>query len=516
MKYQFILFLALLAMISLSICSYGQELRPVKGLNGKWGFVDETGKEMIPFKYENAGRFSEGLARVEYNSRWGFINKAGNAVISLKYYAAGDFSEGLARVNSYNRYGFIDMTGKKVIPFKYYNAGDFSEGLARVKFKGRWGFINKTGNTVISFNYEEVGSFSEGLARVKLNGKWGFIDKTGKEIIPAKYDEVGQFSEGLVRVNLSNKWGFFDKTGKDVIPAKYDAVGQFSEGLARVKLNGKWGFIDKTGKEIIPTKYDEVGQFSEGLVRVKLNGKWGFIDKTGKEVMNTDNNIMPEATDNKQQNIPAANPNVVVNPDLPESSSPQKFQFGITGGWYYTNEIYKYDGKDYYTNDYLPGFQLGFVGNVPLGKYFTLQPGLLYAQQRAVEKNGNEHEKCIINHLQIPVNFQFKLNLGNTPIYLQAGPYFGYALWGKYKWKYEVAEGKFESGSNDIKIGNSRDDAFKPLDCGISSGIALKAGNIQFGFNSMVGLANTSTSENKKEKEKTNGVSFSATYFLGK
>jgi len=102
------------------------------------------------------------------------------------------------------------------------------------------------------------------------------------------------------------------------------------------------------------------------------------------------------------------------------------------------------------------------------------------------------------------------------PVWLQAGPYLGYAIGGKYKWKEEVAEGKFESGSKDIKIGNSKDDEFKPLDCGISSGIALKTGNIQFRLNSMIGLANTSTNENKKVKEKTNGVSFSATYFLGR
>jgi hypothetical protein len=138
----------------------------------------------------------------------------------------------------------------------------------------------------------------------------------------------------------------------------------------------------------------------------------------------------------------------------------------------------------------------------------------LYAQQREVDKSDNEYEKRIINYLQIPVNLQVKL--GSMPVWLQAGPYLGYALWGKDKWKVEVAEGEFESGSLDIKIGNSKDDEFKPFDFGISSGIALKANNIQFGLNYNVGLTNKSTSDNKKIKEKTNGVSFSATYFFGK
>ena len=39
--------LGLAMLIAVNICSYGQELRPVKGLNGKWGFVDETGKRLF-------------------------------------------------------------------------------------------------------------------------------------------------------------------------------------------------------------------------------------------------------------------------------------------------------------------------------------------------------------------------------------------------------------------------------------------------------------------------------------
>ena len=62
-------FLTATIVFAISICSYGQELRPVKGLNKKWGFVDGTGKEVIPFKYEAAQEFSEGLAAVKLNGK---------------------------------------------------------------------------------------------------------------------------------------------------------------------------------------------------------------------------------------------------------------------------------------------------------------------------------------------------------------------------------------------------------------------------------------------------------------
>ena len=47
-------------------------------LNGKWGYVDKIGREVIPCKYDYACEFEEGLATVELNGKWGFIDKHGN------------------------------------------------------------------------------------------------------------------------------------------------------------------------------------------------------------------------------------------------------------------------------------------------------------------------------------------------------------------------------------------------------------------------------------------------------
>ena len=213
----------MLILTTTGINSYAQELRPVKGLNGKWGFVDETGKGVVPFIYSAAGEFSEGLARVKDGSGfWGFIDKTGKVIISLTYFDVGDFSEGLARIRAWNKYeqvcGFIDKTGEVIIPLKYHYAGDFSEGFARVKeFNGGWGFINKTGKVIIPAVYDDAGDFSEDLARVKHNRKWGFVNKMGNVVISFVYEDAMDFSEGLAQVILKHKRSYIDKTGKDLI-----------------------------------------------------------------------------------------------------------------------------------------------------------------------------------------------------------------------------------------------------------------------------------------------------------
>ena len=84
---------------------------------------------MIPCKYDYAYSFSEGLAGVEINGKWGFIDKRGNEVIPCKYDYSNNgyfFSEGLAGVKLNEKCGFIDKKGKEVVPCKYDRAEDFS------------------------------------------------------------------------------------------------------------------------------------------------------------------------------------------------------------------------------------------------------------------------------------------------------------------------------------------------------------------------------------------------------
>ena len=85
---------------------------------GKYGFIDTTGKEVVPPKYDRADSFSEGLALVKLNYQYGFIDTTGKEVVPPKYDYAENFSDGLALVtlNDNGKWGFIDTTGKEVVP----------------------------------------------------------------------------------------------------------------------------------------------------------------------------------------------------------------------------------------------------------------------------------------------------------------------------------------------------------------------------------------------------------------
>lgn len=79
-----------------------------------WGYIDKTGKEVIPPIYQNAKNFHQGLAWVELNNKWGCINKLGKEVIAFKYDSVGDFENGKAIVRLNGKTFFINKIGKEV------------------------------------------------------------------------------------------------------------------------------------------------------------------------------------------------------------------------------------------------------------------------------------------------------------------------------------------------------------------------------------------------------------------
>ncbi len=254
---------------------------------GKYGFIDRTGKIVIKPRFEGAGGFFEGRALVQAADKWGYIDTAGKVVINPRFDFANPFYDGLALVEEGKREYFINRDGTAVIDVTGQSAGFFHTGRARIKPSGKVGYIDRTGKPAIPTRFDGGLGFSEGLAGVKQGGKWGFIDLQGATVIPPQFEEVDFFAEGLAAVKLQGKYGFIDKTGKIVIELQYDFVRGFSEGLAAVRLENRYGYIDRQGRMVIPSQFREAFPFSESLAwvdRGDRRGAWEAIDGSGKTV----------------------------------------------------------------------------------------------------------------------------------------------------------------------------------------------------------------------------------------
>jgi hypothetical protein len=293
-----------------------EPLFPVED-RGRGGFIDKTGRVVIPLCFDAVGDFSEGLARFERDKKWGFLDKRGAVAIEPRFPWAQEFSEGLARVQVSGsqlgpdaKWGFIDKTGTIVIDERrdtgsgeHSNIGSdsaesaFHEGLALFDVGGKKGYMDKFGKVVIPPQFSYAYPFSEGKAAATKDASgdsgWGHIDKTGQWVVSPGFQWASSFNEGLAPVNRTKDCGYVDERGKVVLqpktsPGETDCAtvwGDFVNGLARWKFGKKYGFIDRTGKTVIEPRFDLTFHFSDGLAAVMIGGKWGYIDTSGKMVV---------------------------------------------------------------------------------------------------------------------------------------------------------------------------------------------------------------------------------------
>jgi hypothetical protein len=86
----------------------------VVNYKGKYGFIDPTGKQVIPLMYQNGIGFNEGLASMQKDGKYGFIDKKNNVVIPFQYDGPSYFEKGKAEVVKDGVSMVIDKTGKKI------------------------------------------------------------------------------------------------------------------------------------------------------------------------------------------------------------------------------------------------------------------------------------------------------------------------------------------------------------------------------------------------------------------
>lgn len=128
---------------------------------GGWGYMLINGSSAFYEDFfEDAMIFSEGLAPVKREGKWGFIDRTGKMVIEPIYDAAFPARGGYAVIRTGKKRGFLknDM-GRGLVTFiepQYEDANRFSEGLAAVKIDGKWGYIRDSSGMMIVDEIEEI------------------------------------------------------------------------------------------------------------------------------------------------------------------------------------------------------------------------------------------------------------------------------------------------------------------------------------------------------------------------
>lgn len=303
----------------------------------KWFFIDNAGTVVINKLYDSVGeRFVNGLAPAMLKDKWGYIDVTGKMVIPNKFSQAMAFHDGKALIQKEKKWLIIDTKGKAIstVFADIEEILNVSEGIVLAQSANSTQFYILPGGKILKPNktYTDLQPFSYGLARVKRNGKFGFIDTSGKEIIACEFDAAASFRDTITSVEVASFYYIINKKGEKIepLPHVYDVssfnrgisalytpltftiyrsggtqtktelkhtdnklttyVYPFSEDVALFWSQGiagefRFGYLLENGKLLNPYRYEWARDFSNGLAAVKLNGFYGYINKRGEMVI---------------------------------------------------------------------------------------------------------------------------------------------------------------------------------------------------------------------------------------
>lgn len=208
--------------------TFGNDTIGIFKKDEKYGYYNIEKKSIIiPAKYDNAWRFSEGLAGVIKEGKLGFINLNDETVIGFNH-----------AYHQSRLYEFVFHWGYCAVP----------------NDKGLCGVIDKKGKWVIQPLYElaDVSSPNYAIVNVK-NGFKMQIDYSGNILNPYVIDEVERLT--------------FTQNIKD---NSNDNYIEYPTDYYKYKINQNIGLMDKYGKFITQPIYNDISAMDEKLFLVTL------------------------------------------------------------------------------------------------------------------------------------------------------------------------------------------------------------------------------------------------------
>ena len=233
--------------ISLSdFLPFSDGLTPIgSSLSNKYGYINKKLQLVIPVSFKKARPFSEGLAAVQNDDgNWGFINTSGKLVIPYTYTReASRFMSGRARVeNTEGLKGFINKENVVVIPPKYKYATCFYKGyaLVREKYGVPVNMIDSTGAIVATFpkdlSYVDDATPPTGISGGDKPEYPFYVAETLRQLVD---EGKGVFTYGM-------KYGLADKKGKVILECKYQYIADYHNGKMFAHRSS---FVDNSTKE---------------------------------------------------------------------------------------------------------------------------------------------------------------------------------------------------------------------------------------------------------------------------
>jgi len=158
--------------------------------NGKYGYLDATGKWIISPSFLEVGTFSEKFSTYRYTTTWGTINTEGKMVAEAKWDKINSFIEGVAIAESANKQFLIMPNGELAYPEGLDKIVRLKEGIYLVESNIKSGLLNSKGELILPITFDQIQVENKDFFIVSKEGLSGIMRASGAVFLPLQYTRI--------------------------------------------------------------------------------------------------------------------------------------------------------------------------------------------------------------------------------------------------------------------------------------------------------------------------------------
>lgn len=239
--------------------------------NGKYGYIDNFGKVIIPFMYEMGALIDKELAIVQKDKKIGIVNLKNEIILDFLYDAIYYYNNNCFLALKENKYYLIKNNISEEIDINW--AGIQKDNIIFYEKEGKFGIFDLNGKFLTKNIYNQLSQNYNKLIIAMLDNKYGLIDKNGEVKTEFIYDYIIPVGQNFFLAGKDDSQNSFllDSKGKMFIEDNYDEYFEInSQNIIGIK-NGK-PFIIKPDKKIIKN-IDQIIDFNDQFVLYITNNK---------------------------------------------------------------------------------------------------------------------------------------------------------------------------------------------------------------------------------------------------
>jgi len=243
-----------------------------------YGFVDFTGKTVIPPTFIKAYGFEGKYALVLQGTRYGFVNCEGTIVTSGTYDEVRQFYYGRFWGLKSGKWGLYDIPSRELVPATFDDIRPIHprKSLTWFKRNEKWGLFDRDAvKYIVAEKYDAVQSISDSNAFVRKGAMFALFDyQEGSEVLDSilLFRQVNANNYSIYR---KKKWGIISRFGRSIVPPQYDSIISVAQ-VYLVRDGAQYGVISNLGKEILRPVQDGFGVWNEGYIPYRKGNLWGI------------------------------------------------------------------------------------------------------------------------------------------------------------------------------------------------------------------------------------------------